>query len=120
MAYWISAPDTHCFVVDVDNKVEAMSAIRPYRNGRGNHVANAAFVVDPDHRRFFIADERNSTFDYFCGSADHLWTEEFAVPYTRARFEKVDQIVTPRSESPGDWWTARDAREMRITLKAVK
>jgi GT2 family glycosyltransferase/SAM-dependent methyltransferase len=77
-------------------------------------------VVDPDHRRFFIADERNSTFDYFCGSADHLWTEQFAVPYATARFEKVDQIVTPRSESPGDWWTARDAREMRVTLKAVK
>lgn len=50
MAYWISAPETHCFVADVDNCVEAMSAIRPYRTGRGNHIANAAFVVDPDHR----------------------------------------------------------------------
>lgn len=50
MAYWISAPETHCFVVDVEGKVEAMSAIRPYRTGRGSHVANAAFVVDPDHR----------------------------------------------------------------------
>ena len=50
MSYWISAPHTHCYVVDVENKVEAMSAIRPYRTGRGNHLANAAFVVDPDHR----------------------------------------------------------------------
>ena len=77
-------------------------------------------VVDPDHSRFFIGDERSSTFDYFCGSPEHCWTEEFAVPYTRARFEKIDQIITPRSESPGDWWTTRDAREMRLTLKAVK
>ena len=50
MAYWISAPHTHCYVVDVDGQVEAISAIRPYRTGRGNHIANAAFVVDPDHR----------------------------------------------------------------------
>lgn len=77
-------------------------------------------VVDPDHRRFFVADENESTFDYFCGSTDHCWMEDFAVPYTRARFEKVDQDVTARSPSPQDWWTPADARELRVTLRAVK
>jgi SAM-dependent methyltransferase len=77
-------------------------------------------LVDPDHSRFFIADETSSTFDYFCGTPEHCWMEDFAVPYTRARFKKVEQIVTPRSESPADWWTAKDAREMRVTLKAEK
>ena len=77
-------------------------------------------VVDPDHRRFFVADENESTFDYFCGSTDHCWMEDFAVPYTRARFQKVDQDVTARSPSPQDWWTPADARELRVTLRAVK
>ena len=77
-------------------------------------------VVDPDHRRFFVADEHKSTFDYFCGSTDHCWMEDFAVPYTRARFEKVDQDLTARPPSPQDWWTPADARELRVTLRAVK
>lgn len=50
IAYWISAPDTHCFVADVGDKVAAIAAIRPYRTGRGNHIANAAFIVDPKYR----------------------------------------------------------------------
>lgn len=77
-------------------------------------------LVDPDHTRFFVGDPEKSTFDYFCGSADHCWMEDFAVPYTRARFEKVDQQITRRSESPEEWWTSNDAREMRVALKAVK
>jgi len=77
-------------------------------------------VVDPDHRRFFVADHEKSTFDYFCGSTDHCWMEDFAVPYTVARFEKVAQDLTPRSPSPADWWTPADARELRTTLRAVK
>ena len=46
--------------------------------------------------------------------------EDFAVPYTRARFEKVDQDITVRAESPAVWWTPADARELRVALKAVK
>jgi GT2 family glycosyltransferase/SAM-dependent methyltransferase len=79
-------------------------------------------VVDPDHSRFFIADaEGHSTFDYFCdveGGGGYM--DDFAVSYTRARFEKVDQDLTRRSESPREWWTAADARELRTTLRALK
>lgn len=50
LSYWISAPGTHCYVADVEGKVEAMAAVRPNRTGRGDHVANASFIVDPDHR----------------------------------------------------------------------
>lgn len=77
-------------------------------------------LVDPDHSRFFVGDAEKSTFDYFCGTADHCWMEDFAVPYTQARFSKVDQAITQRPQSPQDWWTSRDAREMRVALKAVK
>ena len=77
-------------------------------------------LVDPDHTRFFVGDTEKSTFDYFCGTAEHCWMEDFAVPYTQARFQKVDQAITQLSPSPEDWWTARDAREMRVALKAVK
>lgn len=50
LAYWISAPGTHCFVADVEGKVAAVAAIRPNRTGRAGHVANASFIVDPQHR----------------------------------------------------------------------
>ena len=50
LAYWISAPGTHGYVVDVGGKVAAMAALRPNRTGRGGHVANASFIVDVPHR----------------------------------------------------------------------
>jgi hypothetical protein len=77
-------------------------------------------VVDPDHARFFVADQDHSTFDYFCGTTDAHWMEDFAVPYTAARFERVDQDITVRAHSTDVWWTSADARELRVALKAVK
>lgn len=77
-------------------------------------------VTDPDHKRWFLADEEQSTFDAFCGTPDNHFCESFSVPYTQARFEKVDQDITPRLPNPGLWWTHADARELRIALKANK
>ncbi len=55
LAYWISAPGTHCFVADIKGKVAGVAAIRPNRTGRAGHVANASFIVHPDYRRMGIA-----------------------------------------------------------------
>ena len=55
LAYWISAPGTHCFVADVDGKVAGMLAIRPNRTCRAGHVANASYIVHPDYRGRGIA-----------------------------------------------------------------
>ena len=55
LAYWISAPGTHCFVVDIDGKVAGMVALRPNRTCRAGHVANASFIVNPDFRQRGIA-----------------------------------------------------------------
>lgn len=52
LAYWISAPGTHCIVAaDENGKVAAVAAVRPNRTGRAGHVANASFIVHPHHRR---------------------------------------------------------------------
>lgn len=55
LAYWISAPDTHCFVADVEGKVAGVAAVRPNRTGRADHVANASFMVHHSYRRMGIA-----------------------------------------------------------------
>ena len=55
LAYWISAPGTHCFVADIGGKVAGVAAVRPNRTGRAHHVANASFIVHPDYRRMGIA-----------------------------------------------------------------
>ena len=55
LAYWISAPGTHCFVADIKGKVAGVAAIRPNRTGRAGHVANASFIVHPEYRRMGIA-----------------------------------------------------------------
>jgi L-amino acid N-acyltransferase YncA len=55
LAYWISAPGTHCFVADVKGKVAGVSAVRPNRTGRAGHVANASFIVHPAYRKQGIA-----------------------------------------------------------------
>lgn len=82
-------------------------------------------VEDPDHCRYFMAHHGGGgTFDAFCGtpgeSPTNCWLASFSVPYTQARFEKVHQDITARLDDPGEWWGPRDAREMRVTLRAVK
>lgn len=55
LAYWISAPGTHCIVADVSGQIAGVAAVRPNRTGRGGHVANASFMVHPEYRRMGIA-----------------------------------------------------------------
>jgi L-amino acid N-acyltransferase YncA len=55
LAYWISAPGTHCFVADAKGKVAGVCAVRPNRTGRAGHVANASFMVHPSYRKQGIA-----------------------------------------------------------------
>lgn len=55
LAYWISAPGTHCTVADVKGKVAGVGSIRPNRTGRGGHVANGSFIVHPSYRKQGIA-----------------------------------------------------------------
>lgn len=78
-------------------------------------------VEDPDHCRYFMAHpDAGGTWDAFCGSPDTPhWTESFSVPYTRARFKKVDQDLTQRVASEL-WWTPHDVRELRVALQAMK
>lgn len=77
-------------------------------------------VSDPDHKRYFMADGEHSTWDSFCGTPDNCWLESFSVPYSTARFEKVDQDFTPAPALPHLRWGVHDARELRVALKAVK
>lgn len=82
-------------------------------------------VSDPDHKRYFLASPGGGcTFDSFCGTPgddpQNCWLGSFSVPYTRARFRKTHQDMTARSDSPFEWWTERDERELRVTLQAVK
>jgi SAM-dependent methyltransferase len=81
-----------------------------------------AAVSDPDHKRYFMANEEGGagTFDSFCGTPTNCWLDSFSVPYTRARFERVDQVATPRIAEPSKHWTARDVRELRVALKVIK
>lgn len=55
LAYWVSAPGTHCVIADVGGRVAGVASIRPNRTGRAGHVANASFMVHPDYRRMGIA-----------------------------------------------------------------
>ncbi len=55
LAYWISAPGTHCVVADAGGKVAGVASIRPNRTGRAHHVANASFMVHPEYRKLGIA-----------------------------------------------------------------
>lgn len=78
-------------------------------------------VADPDHCRYFMED----TWISFCGhlgSEDNptgSWLDSFSVPYTQARFEMLDQDITPRCAT-ADHWTNKDSREIRVALRAVK
>lgn len=55
LAYWMSAPGTHCMVAEVNGEVAGMAALRPNRTGRGEHVVNASFIVDEAYRGRGIA-----------------------------------------------------------------
>lgn len=77
---------------------------------------STAAVEDPDHCRYFMA----GTWDAFCGTPENIWMEAFSVPYTKARFEKVDQDLTARIEDVREWWGPHDQRELRVALKVVK
>lgn len=72
-------------------------------------------VEDPDHKRFFM----EGTFETFCGAenGDH-WHESFSVPYTKCRFEKVHQDISPLPPD-GDPWQEGElgGREIRVALK---
>lgn len=75
-------------------------------------------VADPDHKRYFCADENFCTFDSFCGKpGEPHWLESFSVPYTDARFTRVDLDFSPPSAEP---WSSTDARELRVALVANK
>ncbi|MDE3060658.1 MAG: GNAT family N-acetyltransferase [Pseudomonadota bacterium] len=51
LAYWISAPGTHCYIAESKGEIAGFFAIRPNRTGRGAHVANASFIVHSGQRR---------------------------------------------------------------------
>lgn len=55
LAYWISAPDTVCYIADIEGKVAGVYALRHNRTGRADHVANASFMVHPGYRKRGIA-----------------------------------------------------------------
>jgi L-amino acid N-acyltransferase YncA len=48
--YWMEAKGTHCYVAEIDGHFAGCFALRVNRTGRGNHVANASFIVHPDQR----------------------------------------------------------------------
>jgi L-amino acid N-acyltransferase YncA len=51
LAYWMSAPGTHCFLAETqDKKMAGFYAIRPNWTGRADHVANGSFIVCPSFR----------------------------------------------------------------------
>jgi len=51
LAYWVSAPGTHCYVAEAGKEIAGFYAIRPNRTGRADHVANGSFIVHPDYRK---------------------------------------------------------------------
>lgn len=70
-------------------------------------------VADPDHKRYFM----EGTFETFCGAPDgQHWMESFSVPYTKCRFEMVNEDISPPAE-PGMMFSRNDSREMRVTLR---
>lgn len=80
---------------------------------------SSSAVGDQDHCRYFMED----SFEAFCGTPgdqpNNCWLASFSVPYTQARFEMIDRDMTPRC-APEDHWTPKDARELRVALRAKK
>ncbi len=50
LSYWLEAPGTVAYVGEDNGEFAGCIAMRPNRTGRGGHVANASFIVHPDHR----------------------------------------------------------------------
>lgn len=79
-------------------------------------------VDDPDHK-MFITEWTWMTFDGFPPSEEHPegnhWHFGFSTPYTKSRFELVENWFTPLSP-PDKQWTVDDVREIRATLRARK
>jgi SAM-dependent methyltransferase len=70
-------------------------------------------VADPDHKRYFC----EGTFKTFEGAPDGAhWHESFSVPYTRCRFELMDEDISPYA-LPERMFLEGDAREMRVALR---
>jgi SAM-dependent methyltransferase len=76
-------------------------------------------VSDPDHKRYFMAWDNQCTWDAFCGTPDNCWQESFSVPYSLARFTKVEQIASP-IRTDVDLWSPENARELRVALRVNK
>lgn len=76
-------------------------------------------VSDADHRRYFMED----TWAAFCGTPGDTpttcWLSSFSVPYTQARFELMHKDMSPPTPIH-EMWTPKDAREIRVALRAVK
>lgn len=71
-----------------------------------------AAVQDPDHKRYFM----EGVWETFCGAPDNShWMESFSVPYTKCRFEMVNEDWTAMFP-PDQRWTKADVREMRVML----
>jgi len=45
-AYWFGAK-VHTYIAELDGQVVGTYTLRPNRGGRGRHVSNASFMVDP-------------------------------------------------------------------------
>lgn len=51
MAYFMTAPGTHCYVAEnKKGEIGGFYTVRPNRTGRAGHVANASFLVHHAHR----------------------------------------------------------------------
>jgi len=50
LQYWMEATGTIASIAEDNGVFAGCSALRPNRTGRAHHVANASFIVHPDHR----------------------------------------------------------------------
>lgn len=77
-----------------------------------------AAVSDPDHRRYFMADGDNSSWNAFISppGVPH-WHESFSAPYTACRFIGEEIDYTAQLADPFQWWTSEDVRELRVAMR---
>lgn len=98
-------------VLQPDGIFYAITPLFPARNA----------VDDPTHCRYMTEE----TWRSFCGhlgdenNPTGCWLDAFSVPYTKARFEMVEQHADPLS-APEKRWGPDDVREIRVVLKARK
>jgi SAM-dependent methyltransferase len=81
-----------------------------------------AAVSDPDHVRYFGKD----TFESFCAVPNtQFWSDSFAEPYTKARFQLTAKDYTPPRKFPAGEvldidMLFEEPREIRVTLTKHK